>query len=291
MSSIDGHKFDNMLCLHGEVPPMRHYGWAKNQGPQYIRGIFEGNGNPPGTHIWLTYSVNKEDMWVSRTHVPITGVVSQHVNQDFQSVNSESDLEWWNLYNPQWAPVSVVTVPGSNNKVLQLSDEEPYDYACAERAFPPSSNATIEFSLMVRRQGKDILEFELHNEESQRALRLRFDVRLDGLNFDLGGVEPVPVSFQMNRWYDVKLVFDCSKSKYDFWLNGKKSRENIEFDIEVPTLERMVFRTGSWRSDVRQFLLKGQPSGPGMDTENLAAAGEKVARSVFWIDQVKTTAQ
>ncbi len=291
MTSNDGYKFDNMLCLHGEVPPMRHYGWAKNQGPQYIRGIFEGNGNPPGTYIWLTYSVNKEDIWVNRTHVPITGVVSQHVNQNFQSIDSESDLEWWNLYNPQWAPVSVVTVPGSDNKVLQLSDEEPYDYACAERAFPPSNKATIEFSLMVRRQGKDILEFELHNEKGQRALRLRFDVRLDGLNFDLGGVEPVPLSFQMNRWYEVKLVFDCSKSKYDFWLNGKKSRENIEFDIEVPTLERMVFRTGSWRSDVRQFLLKGQPSGPGMDTENLAAAGEKVARSVFWLDQVKTSSQ
>ena len=95
----------------------------------------------------------------------------------------------------------------------------------------------------------------------------------------------------MNQWYDVKLSFDCTKHRYSVWLNGKTVRENIELDIDTPTLERMVFRTGSWRSDVRQFLIKGQPHGPGMDTEDLPAAGEKVARSVFWLDQVKTTAQ
>jgi hypothetical protein len=189
MSSEDGHKFDNLLCLHGEVPPMRYYGWSKNHGPQYIRGIFDGNGDPPGSHLWLTYSVNKEDIWVCRTRVPVAGIVSEHVNQNFQSMNTESDLEWWNLYNPKWASVKIINVPGSDKNVLQLRDEEPYDYACAERAFPPSSTATIEFSLLVRRQGKDILEFELHNEDGERALRLRFDVRLDGLNFDLGLVK------------------------------------------------------------------------------------------------------
>jgi hypothetical protein len=72
------------------------------------------------------------------------------------------------------------------------------------------------------------------------------------------------------------------------WLNGKKVRENIELDIEVPTLERMVFRTGNWRSDVRQFWLKGEPSAPGVDIENLAGADEKVSFSEFWVDNVKT---
>ena len=30
MTSEDGYSFDNLLCLHGEVPPKRYYGWAKN---------------------------------------------------------------------------------------------------------------------------------------------------------------------------------------------------------------------------------------------------------------------
>jgi hypothetical protein len=288
MTSENGHEFNNILCLHGEVPPMRYYGWAKNQGPQYIRGIFPGNGDPPGNHMWNTYSMSKEDIWVSRTRVPITGVVQQHVNQNFDTFNSVTNLEWWNLHVPQWAPIDIITIPGSTNQVLQLSDEEPYDYACAERHFPPSSQGSIEFNILVQKQGKDILEFELHDENDKRVLRLRFDVNLEGINLDLGSVEPAPVPFMMNKWHDVKLTFNCQKNYYDLWINGKKVRDNIEFDVEVTTLERMVFRTGSWRSDVRQFLLEGQPNGPGMDSENLAAAGEKVPISIFWIDNVKT---
>jgi len=288
MTSEDGHSFDNMLCLHGEVPPMRHYGWAKNQGPQYIRGIFAGNGNPPGKHMWNTYSMSKEDMWVSRLRLPVSGTVDQHVTQDFENVKSENELELWNFHIPKWAPISVIPETGTNNQVLQLCDEEPYDYACAERHFPVSSKAVIEFSVFIKELGKDILEFELHNENDQRAVRLRFDPRLEGLNFELGGVEPGPVPFVENRWQNVKIAFDCEKGEYDIWINDELLKEDIEMDIDTQDLERMVFRTGSWRSDVRQFLIKGQPSGPGLDSENLTAAGEKVPQSIFWIDNVKT---
>jgi len=291
LTSKDGHEFDNMLCLHGEVPPMRYYGWAKNQGPQYIRGIMEGNGNPPGKHMWNAYSMSKEDIWVSRTRLPVTGVVDQHVNQNFDGINSATELELWNLYVPQWAPIDVVIPPGGRNHVLQLTDEEPYDYACAERHFPSRSKAIIEFSVFVKNLGKDILEFELHNENDQRALRIRFDFNLEGINFELGGTEEHPVPFSMNKWYDIRLSFDCEEGEYDFWLNNKLVKKGIELDINVPTLERMIFRTGSWRSDVRQFIINGQPSGPGLDSEDLPASGEKVPRSVFWIDNVKTVGQ
>jgi hypothetical protein len=37
------------------------------------------------------------------------------------------------------------------------------------------------------------------------------------------------------------------------------------------------------------LFLDGEPSAPGLDSEDLPAAGEKVAESVFWIDDVKTT--
>jgi len=288
MTSEDGHEFSNMLCLHGEVPPMRYYGWAKNQGPQYVRGIFEGNGDPPGNHMWSTYSMSKEDIWVSRTRVPISGFVQQHVTQNFESVASLDELELWNFHVPQWAPIDIMSIPGKHNKVLQLMDEEPFDYACAERHFPPSNQASIEFSVCVKEQGKDIMEFELHNQSDERVLRLRFDPNLEGINLDLGEVEPAPLPFKINEWYDIKLSFDCDKSQYSVWLNGEKVRNNIAFDAKVFTLERMVFRTGSWRSDVRQFLIQGQPNGPGMDSENLAAAGEKVPCSIFWIDNVQT---
>ncbi|MFC2133965.1 hypothetical protein ACFLR4_04705 [Bacteroidota bacterium] len=289
MTSDDGHKFDNMLCIHGELPPVRYYGWAKNPGPAYIRGIYEGNGNPPGNRLWLTYSLSKEDVWVSNVSVPISGVVNDDVTQDFERSLSEADLELWNLYMPVWAPIDVVIVPGTNNHVLQLTDEEPYDYALAERHFPPSVKATIEYDLFIKDLGKDILEFELHNENDERALRLRFDPSLEGINFDLGSSDPWPVPITLDKWYKIKIVFDCEEDEYDFWLNGAKIHEGAEFDIKTETLERMVFRTGSWRSDVRSLVLEGEPESPGLDTENLPFAGSKVPVSRFWIDNVKTS--
>ena len=99
------------------------------------------------------------------------------------------------------------------------------------------------------------------------------------------------MAIQVNRWHEVKLAFDCGAGEYDVWVNGEKVREGLDLDIDSPALERMVFRTGTWRSDVRQLLLEGEPDAPGLETEDLAAAGEKVPGSVFWIDEVRTTGE
>ncbi|OGU54682.1 MAG: hypothetical protein A2V66_17645 [Ignavibacteria bacterium RBG_13_36_8] len=291
MTSDNGYEFDNMLCVHGEVPPPRYYGFAFNTGPAYIRGIMEGNGNPPDDKLWLTYSLSKQDLWVTTVSLPVTGIVDADVNQNFENLKSESDLELWNLYVPQWAPIEIISIPGTNNHVLQLTDEDPYDYASAERHFPQSGKATIEFDVFIKDLGKDILEFELHNENDERALRLRFDPSLEGINFDLGANDPWPVQIVINKWYNVKIGFDCEKGVYDFWLNGTLIHEGINFDIDTPALERMIFRTGSWRSDVRAIILEGQPETPGLDSETLPFAGSKVPMSRFWIDNVKTISE
>jgi hypothetical protein len=288
MTGDDGYRFGDMLALEGEVPPMRYYGWAKTQGPQYLRGIIEGNGDPPGNHMWTTYSMNKEDIWVSRTRVPIAGVVSEHVGETFDQVESEADLALWNLCIPAWAPIEVITADG-NGRLLQLRDHDPYDYALAERAFPASGRGSVEFRVFLKAMGKDILEFELVSDRSERAVRLRFDSAHGGLTFDLADVEPEPVPFSAGQWHQVKLAFDSRQGWYDVWVDGQQVKARVELAIKGTTLERMVFRTGSWRGDVRLLFLDGEPSAPGLDSEDLPAAGEKVAESVFWIDDVKTT--
>jgi len=291
MTGDNGYEFDNMLCIHGEVPPLRYYGFAFNPGPAYIRGIVEGNGNPPDDLLWLTYSVSKQDIWVSSVMVPVTGIVDADVDQDFENLKSESDLDLWNLYVPQWAPIKIVETQDEHKSVMQLTDEDPYDYALAERHFPVSSKATIEFDLFIKDLGKDILEFEIHNQKDERALRIRFDPNLEGINFDLGDSDPWPVPITINKWYKIKITFDGGEGEYSFWLNDKLIHEGNEFDIETESLERMIFRTGSWRSDVRQYVLEGEPNTPGLDNETLPFAGCKVPKSTFWIDNVKTSSR
>ena len=54
------------------------------------------------------------------------------------------------------------------------------------------------------------------------------------------------------------------------------------------TVERLVFRTESWRSDVRPLVLDGAPGNPGLYMEDLSGADQKVAMNPFYIDDVKT---
>jgi hypothetical protein len=71
--SDDGVTFRDMRVVFGEKPPMRHPGLNKVPGPQYPRGLSEwsSDGSWRDGGMWLCYSLNKEDIWVSRIPVPI----------------------------------------------------------------------------------------------------------------------------------------------------------------------------------------------------------------------------
>lgn len=288
MTGDDGHEFDNMLSLQSEVPPMRYQGIHKNRGPQYIRGIAEGNGNPPGQHLWNTFSMNKEDIWVSRTRLPVSGTVGQHVNQNFDSINQVSDLEYWNLHIPQWAPITIAS-SGDNNshQYLEFRDEDPYDYALAERTFPESVKGVLQFRVQAEQFGHNIFEIELQDQYNERPLRLRIDP--DWLSLDINKVNPRPLPISPGLWHEVKIRFNCKKQSYDLALNGKWLRNDVEFANPVETIERIVFRTGSWRGHVPRLYLEGNPGNPGLDEEDLPGSDVKVPLSVFRIDDLKTS--
>ena len=57
--SKDGLEYTTLNLVHGEITPMRYGGNYKSYGPQYPRGIQEGNGVPADGDLWVSYSVNK----------------------------------------------------------------------------------------------------------------------------------------------------------------------------------------------------------------------------------------
>ncbi len=288
MTSDDCRDFDTMLCLHGEVPPKRFSGIFKNLGPQYVRGIEEGNGNPPGPQLWNTYSMNKEDLWVTRTRVPVIGTVTEQVNETFAAVAGAPDLEVWNLYQPQWAPINVVADPHQRgNKCLELRDEDPCDYALAERAFPESSRIQIEFRVLPARVGHGVLEVEIQDRFGHRPLKLRLDDKWLNLDQVRRWLKPIPVPAQ--KWLQVRLELDCAGGEYDLALDGKVVARDVKLAEQVATVERMVFRTGPWRGDVRAVFVEGEPETLGYTHEDLAGADRRVPLSVYWIDDVKTS--
>jgi hypothetical protein len=276
----DGIIFDNMLTVCGEVPPRRYNGLDKAFGPQYVRGIVEGNGIPPGDTMWVTYSMNKDDLWVSRIPLPVKGVVTGAVRDDFDRGSLE-DLAW-NLYSPQWAPVRIADFPGNGNRSLQLSDREPHDYAKAVRVFAETLELTAKFSVLTRQSNSGRLEIELEDRFGFRPpVRLHFDERGRILALDGNQNEPVVLSeYKPDTWYRFSLRVNVRRGQYDVSLNGNEVLKGAEFLDPVQSLERIIFRTGPYRT----APVLRDPKSPGADVKN---ADEPVTDAVFYLDDVE----
>ncbi|HEY0863966.1 MAG TPA: hypothetical protein VGD97_07675 [Lacunisphaera sp.] len=281
----DGQTFDTLMVLQGEVPPRRFRGQFKETGQNYFRGISEGNGNPPGDHLWVTYSMNKEDIWVSRAHVPLADRETSPLQETFESSDA---LERWNLHLPQWAPTRVVAEAGTTNHVLELRDEEPYDYALAERLLPAARRLHVSFRVQVREaQLGSTLEIEVQTQRSDRPMRLRLN--RDWLAFDRGPRPNKQVRLSPQRWYAIGLDFDCEQQTYSLSVDGTVVQAGIAFAEKAERLERIAFRTGPWRGLVPpEVVERGGEKPGGLSQEDLPGADERAAPAVFWIDDLKT---
>lgn len=277
----DGIIFDNMLLVQGEVPPRRFFGRWKDFGPSYTRGIVEGNGNPPGNDMWITYSMNKEDMWVTRIPVPVMYKVDAKVNDDFNALSPGGAIPGWNTYSPQWAPVKIADFPNRQNRSLQLMDEDPYDYARAIRVFKESSNVDIRFRVLAEQQDHGQLSVDITDRYGNRPVQINFssEGNIEVVN---GSKTETLKQYQTGNWYDFRLKVHASVfGSFELWLNGKKVITNASLAEAVKSVERISFRTGAYRDIPTRTTPNETPEPP------LAGADEKIKRAVFYIDDVK----
>jgi hypothetical protein len=240
--------------------------------------------------MWITYSMNKEDIWVSRVGVPITGTVGEHVAEDFEGKESVSELTGWNLYQPKWATANLIEA-ASGNHFLELLDADPYDYVKVEKVFPESSVVTVRFRVFAARlEPGRALEIEVQDRHGARPMRLRLEQHWLGLDrAQVFPLEPVPVS--PRKWLRLRLTLDCESQTYDLALGREVIRKDVAFAEKVESLERLVFRTGPYRGDVRPVIAEnGEPRPAGLYTEDLPGAGRKILPIRFLIDDVRTSA-
>ena len=280
ISSDDGVIFDDMVLVQGEVPARRFYGRWKDFGPCYVRGIVKGNGNPPGDDMWLTYSMNKEDMWVSKVPTPIRYTINGPVNDSFDQLIENGSITNWNIYSPKWAPVNVVKSPLGKGLSLQLADEDPYDYARAIRVFETSQNVEIKWDFMVPTNNNGLMEMDITDQFGNRPIRLKLTesgdlIYLSGhTEVNLGKVNP-------EKWNSIKLNIHASINGYfDLYWNGEMVGKMIPLTEAVKSVERISFRTGNYRDLPNRKTPNEDPEPP------LPGADEKVPLGVFYIDNV-----
>ncbi|MGD1020154.1 MAG: hypothetical protein ABSA12_12650 [Verrucomicrobiia bacterium] len=209
VTSDDGVTFGNMRVVHGELPLQRYVGEHKNVGPQYVRGISEwsNDGTWNDKALWVVYSVNKEDVWVSR--IPLA-----------------SDATAWNTYSPLWALVTLTKEDG-----VTLTDRDPYDYARAVRLFPAREKVTVSFDVTGTKNGDAPLVVTLFNSAASRCAPTW---GLDGKGFT-------------GDKLSCRIEADAPKHRYSLYLRNKPLATNVVLADSVTNFTGISFSTGPSR--------------------------------------------
>ena len=273
--SNDGLEYTTLNLVNGEVTPERHYGLYKSFGPQYPRGILEGNGTPPDNDLWVTYSNNKEDMWVSRIPVPVLTAATTHANTDFSQYQTLADMTDWNIYSPLWAPVAL------NGQWLTLSDKDPYDYAKVERVIPATKELKVAFDVKPMQNDHGQLNVEFLDDKGNMCARIVLDATANmkvkgGARY--GGMVK---NYEPGKVYHVEAMLSVDGHTGTYFVNGKKAASRM-FDTPVEHITRIVFRTGD---------LFDYPNieTPADQTEDMPRADEEDPMATFCIANVNTT--
>ncbi|QHS62617.1 six-hairpin glycosidase [Chitinophaga agri] len=278
--SEDGIDYKNLLLVNGEITPMRYGGNYKSYGPQYVRGIEEGNGIPADSNLWVTYSMNKEDIWISKIPVPVTDKAPAHVNEVFPDLPATTALDKWNTYSPRWAKVSLGTT-ASKEQHLILEDKDPFDYAKAERLFPAAQQLDVAFTVTPAQNDHGCLQIELQDGKGIPGIRLVFDA--DSIFKAKAGARFKHfMKYIPDSVYNVRLSINTTNRFYTINVNGKDVLTSLLF-TPVDKMERIVFRTGG----PRHFPDADTPADQVYD---LPKAGEQEVQTArFYIRSLKTS--
>lgn len=279
--SNDGLSYDKLLLVNGEITSMRYGGNYKSYGPQYIRGMEEGQGEPRDGNLWVTYSMNKEDIWISKIPVPVTEIATQHANDSFNSLPDGEELKEWNIYSPLWASVKIEK-NSEGKKILALTDKDPFDYAKAERIVPGAKRLITEFTITPAQNDHGLLNIEFQDAKGTPAIRLSLDSA--GNFYTKAGYRNRNLAkYTAGEKYVVRVELNTANRFYTVTINGKSTGNNLFF-APVQSIERIVFRTGG----VRRFPDADTPTDQMYDLQN---PGASTPMAIYHLESLKTKTQ
>lgn len=238
-SSNNGQDFGEMYTILPEVPPCRYAGRLKNLGPQYIRGIVEYNPQPDDNAFYLTYSNNKEDIWISRIAVPLRGEETRDASIDMGTASWKQIADTWNLTLPSWGGIEL------EDGALVLRDSDPYHRAIAERAFVPGTVVELETEVALD-AGDETQAFTIAFQDESGREPSKVLLRSDGwINSRVFGSELHMARFQPGERVKLSFRLDCVYNQCGLTISvgGREIAKRWRFDTSVWKLCRVQFRT------------------------------------------------
>ena len=266
-TSKDGIKYQNLSLVHGEVPLKRYWGIEKRPGPQYVRGISEGNGNPPGDDLWVVYSVSKEDIWISKIPFPISTTWEGTISDDFNNPSSKYLIENWNIYSPKWCPIIIENGPNGQGKSLVLEDFDPYDYAKAVRTIDNQTQGNISMDFYVE-SVNDPFFVDITDKFGKRLISLKID-KIDLLNvIEKGDNSRMEFILDQKSWNKILILYNSKMLEFKLKINQNEITKSISF-LNKGIPNRVELRTGKYRMDrkIQEYKSNDQKV-PGWDEPN-----------------------
>ena len=222
----DGVTFRDMRVVHGDAPPIRYPGLYKSPGPQYVRGISEwssdGSFADATQAMWVCYSVNKEDIWVSRIPLPLGDA-----NDNDDSDNADNA---WNTYSPKWAPASIARDGRDGRDVtLTLEDCDPADWARATKMFAkPMTALDVSFDVRANDAATEPLHIELTGPRGARAATITVS----------------PARLSTTEWFTIRIQASCAEKTVTIRLPGGDVTTTLPFGQPADALVSLTLRTG-----------------------------------------------
>ncbi|MBR0037294.1 MAG: six-hairpin glycosidase [Bacteroidales bacterium] len=229
--STDGLEYNSLHLIHGEISPMRYGGQYKSYGPQYTRGVLPLHGiekTDRDTCFYVTYSVNKEDIWVSRIPVPVK-TVATHFEEP------------WNVYAPLLAPAAI------EGETIVLKDSDPFDYCKVERVIPASRELTLSFDIQAAQTSHGRLELELQDEHGTPCTRVQWQA--DSLVMVKTGARYNAIlnPYEAHRTYHIEMQVSLNDRMITFSVDTVKFKPKMLF-APLEAITRICFRTGEERT-------------------------------------------
>lgn len=271
--SLDGTNFGPLAAIVPEISPCRYQGKLKNLGAQYIRGISEANAQPDDA-IWLTYSINKEDIWVCRLPRQLEFAATKPVVDHLQKMSLTSVLNCWNLYCPQWGQLEVSEEAG-----LRISEEDPYDRSRATRMIVPSQKMQLTCQLKVAAGLLNPASLTVEDDRGQKVLRILFyregtktKVTLNNIGFN-----HVLGSYLVTELLNLAITADCQKNVMTVLVNDAPLFKTST-GASVTKMCRVVFAT---KDEVTRQTLRD--NGKLGNLGDLPHADEQISSSTLQI--------
>jgi hypothetical protein len=178
-----------------------------------------------------------------------------------------------------WASVRVAAFPSDQNKSLELSDRDPYEYARAVRVFPEGAATDVSFKVFAKQNDAGRLDVELLDRFGNRPVRLMLTNggEIEAAN---GSKAARLGSYVHNRWYVVRIAANAKRDHYSVWIDGKPVLMDARFAESVSSMERISFRTGAYRPN------PSRATDPEKMLDDLPHPDDPEREAVFYIDDV-----